>query len=92
MQSRVHEASVNTFACNDIDTWLFDVEETDRLLVSHSKCGKTGGIDNIMAEHILYAHPALISHLTKLFNLKLIHGYVPSSLHLVQVYYCAIIE
>ena len=70
---RVHEASVNTFVCNNLDMWLFDVEETDRLIASHLKCGKAAGIDNIMAEHIICAHAALISHLTKLFNLILIH-------------------
>jgi hypothetical protein len=52
---------------------------TDCLIASHLKCGTAVGIDNIMAEHILYAHPALVSHLTRLFNLILIHGYVPST-------------
>jgi hypothetical protein len=46
---------------------------TDRLIASHLQCGKAAGIDNIMAEHILHAHPALIYHLTKLCNLILIH-------------------
>jgi hypothetical protein len=79
VQSHVYEASVNMFACNDIDRWLFDVAETDSLIASHLKCGKAAGIDNITDEHILYAHPALISYLTKLFNLSLIHGFVPGT-------------
>ena len=43
------------------------------------KLEKAAGIDCIVAEHIIYAHPAVVMHLTKLFNLMLIHGYVPQN-------------
>jgi len=42
------------------------------------KLGKAAGIDNIVAEHLIYAHPAIIYHLTNIFNRMLIHGYVPN--------------
>ena len=35
--------------------------------------------DNVTAEHIVYAHPAIIIHLTKLFNAMIAHGYVPNN-------------
>ena len=69
----------NTETNSDIDAWLLSVEETDSLIRSHLKCGKAAGLDNIVPEHILYAHPALIVHLTTLFNLVLRHGFVPSA-------------
>jgi len=55
------------------------MEETDSLIRSHLKCGKAAGLDNIVPEHILYAHPALIVHLTTSFNLVLRHGFVPNA-------------
>ena len=65
--------------CDNIDMWLFSVEEIDRLMRSHLKCCKAASLDNIMSEHILYAHPVLTLHLSTLFNLVLKHGYVPSA-------------
>ena len=41
------------------------------------KFGKAAGADHITAEHLFYAHPALVTHLTKSFNLMITHGYVP---------------
>jgi len=38
------------------------------------KLGKAAGINNIVAEHIIYAHSAIIYHLTTIFNLMLVHG------------------
>ena len=40
--------------------------------------GKTAGEDNIALEHILFAHPSLVSHLKRLFNIILSYGHVPS--------------
>ena len=34
------------------------------------------GVDNVTAEHIIYAHPAIVIHLTKLFNAMIAHGYM----------------
>ena len=47
--------------------------------MSKLKFGKAAGFDNITTEHLVYAHPMLISCLHKLFNLLLSHCYVPSS-------------
>ena len=43
------------------------------------KPGKAPGVDNVTAEHIVYAHPAIVMHLTKLFNAMIVHGYVPNN-------------
>jgi len=67
------------FYYSDIDACLLSVEETDSLIRSHLKCGKAAGMDNIVPEHILYAHPALFVHLTTLFYLVLRNGFVPSA-------------
>ena len=52
------------------------VEMIDRC-VRRMKLGKAAGIDGIEVEHIINAHPILISHLCVLFNAILCHGYVP---------------
>ena len=56
----------------------FTVEDIDNAIRNNLKTGKAAGSDNIVAEHIIYAHPAIVSHLTKLFNLIILHGYVPN--------------
>jgi hypothetical protein len=58
--------------------WLFSVEEIDTAVRNNLKLGKAAGIDNIVVEHIIYAHPSIIYHLTKVFNLMIIHGYAPN--------------
>ena len=35
------------------------------------------GIDGICLEHFIYSHVSLVDHLTSLFNMILLHGYVP---------------
>ena len=59
-------------------TSSFDVE-----LVSHTvdnlKLGKAPDLENLTAEHLKYCHPILACILTKLFNLILYTGIVPSS-------------
>jgi len=40
---------------------------------------KTPGVDGITIEHILNAHPCTISILTRLFNLMILHEYVPKN-------------
>ena len=42
------------------------------------KLGKAPAVDSITAEHIVYAHPAIVMHLTTLFNAMIVHGYVPN--------------
>ena len=43
------------------------------------KIGKACGPDDLGAEHLLYAHPALIVHPQDLFKLILCHRFVPNS-------------
>ena len=43
------------------------------------KIGKACGPDDLGAEHLLYAHPALIVHLQNLLKLILCHRFVPNS-------------
>ncbi|MCU0238788.1 MAG: hypothetical protein MUC29_05045 [Pyrinomonadaceae bacterium] len=57
--------------------WLLSVEEVDRIVHSMKK-GKAGGIDDVTLEHLIFAHPTVIVHLTILFNLMLLHDFVPS--------------
>jgi len=56
--------------------WLFGTDDVDRVIRS-LKHGKAAGLDGISVEHLTYSHPSLISHLRKLFNLIMQHGYVP---------------
>ena len=64
--------------CTPIQTWLFDIEDVDNAVRS-LKFGKASGLDGISAEHLKYAHPSIVSHLKTLFNLILLHGYVPTA-------------
>ena len=84
-----HFSSVNNCITNnnDIDPvvvgsynvheWLFNTEEVDRA-VQTLKLGKAAGEDNVAPEHLAYAHPSVILHLKKLFNMILLHGHVPT--------------
>ena len=54
------------------------VELVDRCL-SNMRKGKACGPDNLCAEHLLYAHPSLLTHLKQLYALILQHGFVPNS-------------
>ena len=50
---------------------LFNVELVDSSITSLSNHGKAPGLDELRAEHLKYAHPAIALVLTKLFNLML---------------------
>jgi len=61
-----------------IQNWLLNIADVDNAV--HSlKFGKASGLDGISAEHLKYAHPSIVSHLKTLFNLILLHGYVPNA-------------
>ena len=47
--------------------------------IKNAKLGKAAGVDELMIEHLLYAHPILICMLKKLFNIMLQVGYVPDA-------------
>ena len=56
---------------------MLSVEQVDNA-IRKLKVGKAIGADRISAEHILYAHPIIVTILTKLFNLLLLFEYVPN--------------
>jgi len=59
------------------DYLLFDVELIDKSVSSLDR-GKAAGLDSLTAEHLQHSHPALPSLLSKLFNLMIKYGLVPS--------------
>ena len=62
---------------SDVSKWLFTVEDVDTAVFSKMKRGKAPGCDAVSTENIIFSHPSIIVHLKKLFNLMMIHGYVP---------------
>ena len=43
------------------------------------KKGKASGLDGLMAEHLFYAHPVLLVHLSFLFTLILRYNLIPDA-------------
>ena len=58
---------------------LFNVYEIRKVNDSLEK-GKSGGLDNLSAEHLLYAGQRLDIMLSLLFNLCIVHGFLPDHL------------
>jgi hypothetical protein len=50
-----------------------------KIAVAKLKKGKSPGSDNISPEHILYAGDTFVNALTDLFNMCIVHGFVPDS-------------
>jgi len=48
-----------------------------RICVENLKKGKAAGFDGLMAEHVCFAHPVLLVHMTLLFAILYKHGVVP---------------
>jgi len=65
---------------DDVDDWLFTVEDVDRAVFSKLKRGKAPGCDGLSPEHLVYSHTSLIIQLKLLFNTMLKHDYVPDKL------------
>jgi hypothetical protein len=61
----------------NVQEWFFNIEDID-CAIRALKLGKAAGDDNIAPEHLVYAHPSVISHLKNLFNVILSHSHVPS--------------
>jgi hypothetical protein len=61
----------------NIGQWYLSFEDVNKIVFQKMKRGKAAGLDNISLEHIIYSHPSLIMHLSRLFNLMIKHGYVP---------------
>ena len=51
--------------------------------INNLKKGKASGLDGLMAEHLSFAHPALVVHLSLLFTILLKHSVVPMPLVVV---------
>src|SRR5271155_3097166 len=66
---KLHDVSFPSF--------MLSVEQVD-IAIRKLKLGKAIGADRISAEHIVYAHPIIVTILTKLFNLLLLFEYVPN--------------
>jgi len=60
------------------EEYRFDAELVGTV-IKNLKCGKAAGLDTLTAEHLQYAHYVLPCLLAKLFNLIILHGYVPDS-------------
>ena len=60
------------------DNYLFDVELVSSVL-TNLKRGKAPGLDGLMMEHLVNAHPILSVVLCKLFNFMLLIGHVPAA-------------
>ena len=58
--------------------YLITVEELDSIIGALSK-GKASGPDDLVAEHIIYAHPIVCSFLVTFFNSLFVHGYTPEA-------------
>lgn len=63
---------------SDSLNFVFDLEDIEHAMGS-IKRGKASGFDGISIEHILFAHPIVLSSLKILFNLILLSGYVPTA-------------
>ena len=46
--------------------------------LSKMKLNKSPGFDNVSVEHLIYANKDIQVHLCLLFNVLLLHSYVPS--------------
>ena len=60
-----------------VSDWFFNIEDVEKA-VGSLKFGKASGADGITTEHLRYAHPSIVFHLKSLFNLILLHSYVPN--------------
>jgi len=61
---------------DDKNKLFFNTQEVNQAVCS-LKFSKAVGVDGISSEHLRYSHPSIAPHLKTLFNLMLLHGYVP---------------
>ena len=59
--------------------WLLCPNDV-KMAVDDMNFGTATGMDDISTEHLCYAHELLNAHLCKLFNLMLLHCFVPKLL------------
>ena len=75
------------FLCTDFNSKFADYtgdwvncavqEDVVAKCISRLQRGKAPGLDGVMSEHIIYAHPIICHALARLFTAMLKHGYVP---------------
>jgi hypothetical protein len=65
----------NNSVNNDVLLTVDDIEH----VIKNMKKGKSAGYDELLAEHVKYAGGRLLFMLTKLFNMCLVHGFVPDN-------------
>ena len=63
---------------DSVSPYLLTVEKVD-LAIRGLGLGKSAGADCLSPEHVRYAHPVLVSILTKLYNCMIVFGYVPDA-------------
>jgi len=54
---------------------VFSESDIEKAL-SCLKSGQAARVDNIVKEHLIHSHPALIVHLKLMFNIMSVHGFV----------------
>src|SRR3989442_3579489 len=60
------------------DNYIIPTEVSDiEAAVNQLSMKKSADPDELFAEHIIYSHPSIITHLKLLFNIMLKHSYVP---------------
>ena len=67
----------NSNVNDNLAKYILSVEQVDNA-IRKLKLGKAIGADRISAEHIVYAHPVIVTILTKLLNLLVLFEYVPN--------------
>ena len=78
LQSEFRDRVADYGASEDLSACLLSVESVGKALKKLSN-GSAPGVDNITAEHLKWAHPAITVMLTKLFNIMLLFEYVPDA-------------
>ena len=78
MQYTYEHTRPNYVSSPYLEEYRFDAELVGTV-IKNLKRGKAAGLDTLTAEHLQYAHYVLPCLLAKLFNLIILHGYVPDS-------------
>ena len=81
-------SSTGSIATDDIiaDSCSYDIVGADLITyesldkcIRSLKCGKACGPDELTAEHLLHAHPIIITHICLLFRAMAAHSFVPDA-------------
>ena len=78
MQCNYEHTRPNYVGSAYLEEQRFDAELVGNVIID-LKRGKAAGLDTLTAEHLQNSHCLLRAVLAKLFNLMVLHGYVPDS-------------